>query len=130
MRSSPFVMLRRISLKRFATPWMCRSEPSNLPHDATETKGASIAFFRGGDAFPSGHSIQAWALARVIAREFPQHRLFPILSYGLATTVSVARVAGRRHSPSDAFVGSAMGFFIGDYVYRHHHAPSPKANAA
>jgi membrane-associated phospholipid phosphatase len=95
-----------------------------------ETKGASIAFFRGGDAFPSGHSIQAWALARVIAREFPEHRFFPILAYGLASTVSVARVAGRRHSPSDVFVGSAMGFFIGDYVYRHHHAPSAKASAA
>jgi hypothetical protein len=23
-----------------------------------------------------------------------------------------------------------MGFFIGDYVYGHHHAPSTKANAA
>ena len=94
-----------------------------------ETKGASVTFFQGGDAFPSGHSIQAWALARVIAREFPEHRFFPILAYGLASTVSVARVAGRRHSPSDAFVGSAMGFFIGDYVYRHHHAPSTKARA-
>src|SRR5438552_3261265 len=86
-----------------------------------ETKGASIAFFRGGDAFPSGHSIQAFALARVIACEFPEHRFFPILAYGLASAVSVARVAGRRHSPSDVFVGGAMGFFIGDYVYRHHH---------
>jgi membrane-associated phospholipid phosphatase len=95
-----------------------------------ETKNSSLGFWEGGDAFPSGHSIQAWALARVIAREFPEHRVFPILAYGLASTVSVARVAGRRHSPSDAFVGSAMGFFIGDYVYRHHHAPSTKANAA
>jgi hypothetical protein len=54
----------------------------------------------------------------------------PFVAYGLASTVSVACVAGRRHSPSDAFVGSAMGFFIGDYVYGHHHAPSTKANAA
>ncbi len=34
------------------------------------------------------------ALVRVIAREFPEHRFFPILAYGLASTVSVARVAG------------------------------------
>jgi len=95
-----------------------------------ETKGTSLGFWEGGDAFPSGHSIQAWALARVVAREFPEHRIYPILAYGLASTVSIARVAGRRHSPSDAFVGSAMGFFIGDYVYRHHHAPSAKANTA
>lgn len=88
-----------------------------------ETKGASIAFWRGGDAFPSGHSIQSWALARVIAREYPRPAIIPILAYGMAVTVSAARVGGRRHSPSDAFVGASMGFFIGDYVYRHHHAP-------
>jgi len=95
-----------------------------------EHKGDSLAFWKGGDAFPSGHSIQSWALARVIAREFPHPIILPVLAYGLASTVAVARVGGRRHSPSDAFVGSAMGFFIGDFVYRHHHVPSAKASAA
>jgi len=95
-----------------------------------ETKTSSIAFFKGGDAFPSGHSIQSWALARVVAREFSGNKAVPVLAYGLASTVTVARVYGRRHSPSDAFVGAAMGYFIGDYVYRHHHAPSPKAKVA
>lgn len=95
-----------------------------------ETRESSIAFFHGGDSFPSGHSIQAWALARVVAREFGEHKVVPILAYGLATTVAASRVAGRRHSPSDAFVGAAMGYFIGDYVYRHHHAPSEKSKVA
>jgi len=94
-----------------------------------ETKDTNISFWRGGDSFPSGHSIQSWALARVIALEFHENKAVPILAYGLASTVAVARVAGRRHSPSDAFVGSVMGFFIGDYVYRHHHAPSKKSAA-
>jgi membrane-associated phospholipid phosphatase len=89
-----------------------------------EVQGESVAFFQGGDAFPSGHSIKSWALARVAAREFPHPKIIPVLAYGLATGVSVARVGGRRHSPSDALAGAAMGFFIGDYVYRHHHAPS------
>jgi membrane-associated phospholipid phosphatase len=92
-----------------------------------ETKDSNISFWRGGDAFPSGHSIQSWALARVVSREFSDNKFVPFLAYGLASTVSVARVAGRRHSPSEAFLGSAMGFFIGDYVYRHHHAPSKKS---
>jgi membrane-associated phospholipid phosphatase len=92
-----------------------------------EVRGQSVAFFRGGDAFPSGHSIKAWALARVVSREFSENRIVPIVAYSLATTVAVARVGGRRHSPSDALAGSAMGFFIGDLVYRHHHAPSEKA---
>jgi hypothetical protein len=30
-----------------------------------ENKGDSVKFFKGGDAFPSGHSIKTWALARV-----------------------------------------------------------------
>ncbi len=94
------------------------------------SKDASIAFFKGGDAFPSGHSIQAWALARVVSREFSDNKFVPLLAYGLATTVAVSRVAGRRHSPSDAFVGASMGYFIGDYVYRHHHAPSEKSRVA
>ena len=81
-----------------------------------EIKGQSVAFFSGGDAFPSGHAIKAWALARVAAREFPEPKFLPILSYGLAAAVSVARVGGRRHSPSDAFAGAAMGFFIGDFI--------------
>jgi len=94
-----------------------------------ETKDANTSFWRGGDAFPSGHSIQSWALARVVSREFSDNKFVPLLAYGLASTVSVARVAGRRHSPSDAFAGAALGFFIGDYVYRHHHVPSKKSAA-
>jgi membrane-associated phospholipid phosphatase len=93
-----------------------------------EVKGEKVTFFTGGDAFPSGHSIKAFALARVAAREFPHPVAVPIIAYSLATTVAIARTSGRRHSPSDAFAGAAMGFFIGDFVYRHHHAPSEKSN--
>jgi membrane-associated phospholipid phosphatase len=89
-----------------------------------EVKGESVGFFKGGDAFPSGHSIKTWALARTLAREYPKPKIVPVLAYAAATAVSVARFGGRRHSASDAFAGATMGFFIGDFVYRHHHAPS------
>jgi membrane-associated phospholipid phosphatase len=92
-------------------------------------KGESVAFFNGGDAFPSGHSMQAWALARVFAREFPERKIYSFLAYGVASTVSVSRFAARKHSASDALAGAAMGFFIGDFVYRHHHAPAEKSKA-
>ena len=92
-----------------------------------ENKGDSVKFFKGGDAFPSGHSIKTWALARVAAREFPEPKIIPILAYSAASAVSLARFGGRRHSASDAVAGAAMGFFIGDFVYSHHHAPSEKS---
>ena len=43
-----------------------------------------------------------------------------IVAYGLATGVSVTRVLGQEHFPSDVFVGAACGYLIGRYVVRHH----------
>src|SRR5437867_4702703 len=78
-------------------------------------------FFDGGTSFPSGHSIQAWSLATVIANEYHDRRLVQFTAYGLATAVSVARFTGRNHFLSDVLVGSAMGYGIGRYVYHAHH---------
>jgi undecaprenyl-diphosphatase len=76
---------------------------------------------RLGSSFPSGHAVSTWALASVIAHQYPHPRIIPILAYGLASTVVVARVGARKHFPGDVAAGSAMGWFIGDYVYGRRH---------
>src|SRR5437762_3623410 len=78
-------------------------------------------FFDGGSSFPSGHSIEAWSLATVIAHEYHGHPAVKIAAYGIASAVSVARFTGQKHYLSDVLVGSAMGYGIGRYVYRTHH---------
>ena len=78
--------------------------------------------FRGytpNGSFPSGHATAAWALARVVGEEY-RGFLPRLLVYSFATAVSVSRVTGRNHFPSDALVGSGIGFLTGGYVYRHH----------
>ena len=86
--------------------------------DATSEAGH---FFEGGDSFPSGHAIETWALASVIAHEYGHgSKLVPIVAYGLAATVSMARYAAERHYASDIVAGGAMGWFIGRFVYRTH----------
>ena len=81
--------------------------------------------YTASGAFPSGHAAASWAFARVIASEYPG--VVPkLLAYGFATTISVARVTGRRHFPSDVLVGSTFGYLIGGYVYRHHGADAPE----
>jgi membrane-associated phospholipid phosphatase len=83
---------------------------------------ASGEFFDGGYSFPSGHAINAWALATVIAHEYGQHRpLVRFGVYGLATMVSLSRYTGRKHFLSDALIGSALGYGIGRYVFYKHH---------
>jgi membrane-associated phospholipid phosphatase len=78
-------------------------------------------FFEGGTSFPSGHAIQAWSVATVIAHEYHGRPAVQIAAYGIASAVSVARFTGQKHYLSDILVGSAMGFGIGRYVYRAHH---------
>ncbi len=76
-------------------------------------------FFRGGDSFPSEHSAVSWAIASVIAHEYPGP-LTQILAYGTAAGVSAARIAGQKHFMTDALVGSALGWYLGRQVYRSH----------
>jgi membrane-associated phospholipid phosphatase len=79
-------------------------------------------FWHGGDSFPSEHSTAAWSIAGVIAHEYPGP-LPKLAAYGLATAISVSRINGKQHFPSDVLVGSALGFLVGQYVYKQHHNP-------
>ncbi len=80
-------------------------------------------FFQPGvnfdSSFASNHAFIAWSAASAITSEY--HGPFTLIAaYGLATGVSVSRVIGREHFPSDVFVGSFCGWLIGRYVVRHH----------
>jgi hypothetical protein len=79
-------------------------------------------FGQGGVSFPSEHAAAAWSIASVIAHEYPGP-LTSLFVYGLASAVSVSRITGKQHFPSDVLVGSAIGWLEGMYVYRKHHDP-------
>ena len=76
-------------------------------------------FFVGGDSFPSAHSSVSWAIASVIAHEYPGW-LTQFLAYGTAGGVSAARWAGQKHFFSDVAIGAALGWYMGRQVYRAH----------
>src|ERR1700730_16872365 len=78
-------------------------------------------FFRtGGTSFPSEHAAAAWAVAGVVAHEYPGP-LTKLVAYGLASAVSYSRVRGREHFPSDVFVGGILGNLIAQQIYTRHH---------
>lgn len=71
-------------------------------------------------SFPSSHTVFAWSTAAVIAGEYPS--LWSQVSvYTLATTVSLTRVLGQEHFPSDVLVGSTVGWLAGHYIYKVRH---------
>ena len=92
-----------------------RKRPLDQPGEAR--------FFNGGTAFPSGHSVNAWAVATVVAHEY-DNLPAQISAYALAGLVSVSRFTGRQHYLSDILIGGAIGYGIGSYVYRSHHDPA------
>jgi hypothetical protein len=84
--------------------------------------GSRGKFFQSGSdsSFPSTHSFIAWSSAEVLAEEYPS-RWHTIGLFSVATGVSLTRVLGQQHFPSDVLVGSAFGWMIGHYVYKKHH---------
>ena len=79
-------------------------------------------FFNGGVSFPSEHSAAAWAVAGVVAHEYPGP-LTKILVYSLASLVDYSRYRARQHFPSDVFIGSIIGNMVAENVYNQHHDP-------
>jgi len=77
-------------------------------------------FWGGGTSFPSGHAIQVWSIASLLAHEYKNRPIVQITAYSLAGIVSASRVAANKHFASDVVTGALMGWFIGRYVYQTH----------
>ena len=81
-----------------------------------KTRGAKSYFQRfylidsKDDAFPSGHTMSAFAAASVIAHEYPDSTPFV---YSASTLVGLSVVEKGWHWPSDVIAGAALGFVIG-----------------
>ena len=65
------------------------------------------------DAFPSGHTSMAFAIATVFAQQYNHNLVVPIISYSFASIVGVTRMIEHTHWASDVFVGAIIGYLCG-----------------
>lgn len=86
----------------------------NGPYTDSFFNGTHNPFRSGG--FYSVHAMSAMSVATVIAHRYRNHRWVPFVAYGMAGAISIARVTGSTHFPSDVFLGGVMGFAIARYV--------------
>ncbi len=85
------------------------------PHDTWS------GYTTNGDyqSFPSGDSASAFAIATVIATEY-DNMIVPPLVYGASALIGFERLHENAHWASDVFVGSAIGYFTGKAVVASH----------
>ena len=86
--------------------------------DTLHSRGS---FWSGGDGFPSGHAITSFAIAAAVAHHPRCPKWLGVTLYGTATTISLSRISGNRHYPSDVFFGAFSGVLIGNMVANTRH---------
>jgi hypothetical protein len=67
-------------------------------------------------SFPGGHAMFTWAMASVLADEYPKPWA-RVLSYGAAFTVTFSRFMARDHWSSDMFLGTGLGIAIAENTF-------------
>ncbi|MGE5172684.1 MAG: phosphatase PAP2 family protein [Betaproteobacteria bacterium] len=70
-------------------------------------------------SFPSGDASSAFAIASVVASEY-NNVIVPPLVYTASTLIALVRVHNNGHWSSDVFVGSAIGYFTGKAIVASH----------
>jgi len=108
-------------LKMIAGRQRPRVDASNtwhpFPESLKQINGASTDLYT---SFPSGHSIAAFTVATVIAEQYKETKIIPILMYSLAAGVALSRTTENAHWLSDVMIGSALGYGIGKYMAKNH----------
>jgi membrane-associated phospholipid phosphatase len=74
-----------------------------------------VQFNTDQTSFPSGHATLAFAVSSVMAN-YLDNIYWKVGWYTIASLVGTARIYHDKHWLSDVVMGSAIGYFIGDYV--------------
>lgn len=71
-----------------------------------------------GKSFPSGHATHAFSVASVLAEQYDDTRIVPLLSYSVATLTALSRINDNKHWASDVAFSAALGYAVGKLVVR------------
>lgn len=76
---------------------------------------------RSNSSFPSGHATVAFAAATVYAMEYKTTVWVPIVSYTVASLISLSRITENKHWTTDVLVGSILGYLSGRQIVNNYH---------
>ena len=103
-----------------------RERPRETSEISSDWTGPAASFTtepvagRGLRSFPSGHSSGTWAIATVLAHQYPQGKIVPALAYATAVAMSYSRMVVGAHWLSDVVVGGLIGYGCANQVVSAH----------
>jgi membrane-associated phospholipid phosphatase len=68
-------------------------------------------------SFPSGHTMSAFAIATIIASEYKEYKVVPVICYSIATLTGLSRINDNKHWASDVLMGAALGYGMAKVIY-------------
>lgn len=92
-----------------------RERPRELHEEVADWTGPGGVFAEDSTpsrhaSFPSGHATGIWAVATVLAHQYPSYHVVPTLAYGSAVAISYSRMVVKAHFLSDVVVGGLIGY--------------------
>lgn len=70
------------------------------------------------DAFPSGHTISAFATAAFLTNYFDEEKWVGWVAYPVAAAVGYSRINDNKHWATDVLAGAVLGHYIGKFLTR------------
>ncbi len=67
-------------------------------------------------SFPSGHTNSVFTVATILATEYKDKPIIPIVAYSIATLTGLSRMEADKHWLSDVFFGASLGYFMGKMI--------------
>lgn len=112
-----------------------RERPREVDGRASDWTGPGTMFADdavGGGllSFPSGHSTGGWAVATVLAHQYPSRGIVPVAAYGAAAMMSYSRMVVDAHWLSDVTIGALIGFGCARQVISAHEEKQAAATDA
>lgn len=90
------------------------------PFQDTPANPYNWDFFSGNfkyHSFPSGHTMVAFSVATIIATEYHDYPIVPVLCYTIAALTGLSRIHDNKHYASDVFMGATLGFSVSKMIY-------------
>lgn len=93
-----------------------RHRPSSAGLDSSIWDGPSLS--KHNLSFPSGHAAHSFAIATILANQYSDNKIVPLVAYSLALTCCASRINDNQHWATDVIAGAVIGHLVAKAIFK------------